>query len=80
MNKGIIYLKDTEVGKRIFHPYKNPFILEDVDNENTFMCKKTSFCKNGLKHFIGSKDNDKKVRPLCLVFSKVKSYKKNWWN
>ena len=76
MNKETVKFKDIKIGKTKFNRYKNPFLLEDVDNDTIFRCNKVAFGKNCFKYFIGSKDNDKKVSPLYLGFSKVKVYRK----
>ena len=37
---------------------------------------KVSFGKKVPKYFVGYKDN-KKVRPLCIMFPKISAYRKN---
>lgn len=70
MNKQTVKSKDIEIGKRKFNCSKNLFLLEDVNNDIIFISNKVSFGKSCFKYFIGSKDNDKKIKPLFLFFKR----------
>ena len=48
-------------------------LFYNVDIDEIMLSNKFSFVKNDFKYFIGYKD-DKKVKPLCIMFPKISGY------
>ena len=57
-----------------FHQHKRPISIKNIDINNIVVSSKVSFCKKGLKYFIGYKDT-KKIRPLCIFLPKMSAYR-----
>ena len=57
-----------------FHQNKSPISINDTDINKIVVSNKLPFDKQGFIYFIGYKD-DKKIRPLCKLFTKVSAYK-----
>ena len=67
MDKKVIRIDDTEIEEYRFHEYKSLILINNIDNNKIVVLNKFPFDKQGLKHFIGLKDN-KRIRPLCKFF------------
>ena len=73
MSKEIVTLKMKNIN---FINTKNPILISDVNFNKIIVSNKVPFGKKGFKYFIGYKD-DRKVRPLCIIFSKITAYRRN---
>ena len=89
MNKEIILFGDIKIEICKFHYSKYAIKVNNLGVNKVIISKRVSFCKKGFKYFIGYKD-DKKVKPLCIMFPKMSGYvkcfdetklffDKNWW-
>ena len=74
MNKEIIEFGNTEIEKQIFHSYKNPIFINDVDIDNILISNKTSSGKTSYKYFIGYLVDDYKIKPLHIMLPKISAY------
>ena len=70
----IIKFDNAEIEKYKFHQYKGPFLIYNIDINNTVVSNKVSFGGKDFKYFIGQKDV-KKSRPLCIFLPKMSAYK-----
>ena len=75
MGKVIFNFDDIEVKKSKFNKFKYPVDINEVDNDKIIISYKVSAGEKGFKYFIGYKD-DEKVRPLCIMLSKLSGYVK----
>ena len=73
MSKEIVTLKLKNIN---FINTKNPILISDVNFNKIIVSNKVPFGKKGFKYFIGYKD-DRKVRPLCIILSKITAYRRN---
>ena len=73
MSKEIVTLKMKNIN---FINTKNPILISDVNFNKIIVSNKVPFGKKGFKYFIGYKD-DRKVRPLCIILSKITAYRRN---
>ena len=73
MDKKIIRIDDTEIEEYRFHEYKSLILINNIDINKIVVPNKFPFDKQGLKHFIGLKDN-KRTRPLCKFFLEMIIY------
>ena len=73
MNKKVIRIDDTEIEEYRFHEYKSLILINNIDINKIVVLNKFPFDKQGLKHFIGLKDN-KRIRPLCKFFLEMIIY------
>ena len=75
MGKEIVTFGNTEIEKYIFHHYKNPIFLEDMDINNILISNKTPVSKRNYEYFIDYMDDDYKIKP-CFQNKRVhiKSY------
>ena len=78
MGKEIITFDDIEVEKHNFHQYKNPISIYDVNIDRIVLLNKIPFGKKGFKYFIGHKNDDEKVMPLCINLLKMSAYKRHF--
>ena len=62
MDKKIIKFDDTEIEEYVFHQYKSPTSINDIDINKMVVSNKFSFDKQDFKYFIGYKDPEK-IRP-----------------
>ena len=76
MGKEIITFGDIEIKNRKFHHCKN-LILLDVNIAKIQVLSMVSRGQKNYKYFIGYKDDDPKMKPLCM-FSKISAYVKSW--
>ena len=67
------YLKFKVIQKTLFHQYKSPISINNIDINQIVVSNKVSSCKKSFKYFIGYKEG-KKFRPLCLMLSKMSAY------
>ena len=67
MSKEIVMFSDIEIEKHAFHLCRswNFSVAPDIDIDIY------SFGKNYFKCFTGDKDDDKKVKPLCIMLPKM---------
>ena len=95
MNKEIILYGDIKIEICKFHYSRYAIKVNNLGVDKVIISKRVSFCKKGFKYFIGCKDfigykDDKKVKPLCIMFPKMSGYvkrfdetklffDKNWW-
>ena len=56
----IIKFDNAEIEKHKFHQYKGPFLIYNIDINNTVVSNKVSFGGKDFKYFIGQKDVKKK--------------------
>ena len=73
MDKKVIRIDDTEIEEYRFHEYKSLILINNIDINKIVVLNKFPFDKQGLKHFIGLKDN-KRIRPLCKFFLEMIIY------
>ena len=78
MNKEILVFSTCEIDKCKFHYPKNPVQTDDVDTDKTLISNKVSLGKNGYRCFIGNRDNDYKIKPLCIMLRKMSGYIKRF--
>ena len=77
MKKEILTYADAGIDKRKFRCYKDQ-ILIDVDISKILISNKVSFGKKYGKYFSGYKNDDYKIKPLCIQFAKMSEYVKNF--
>ena len=77
MKKEILTYADAGIDKRKFRCYKDQ-ILIDVDIYKILISNKVSFGKKYDKYFSGYKNDDYKIKPLCIQFTKMSEYVKNF--
>ena len=77
MVKGIISFGNIEIEKYKSHHRKNLILLEDVDTDNILITGMVSMGEKDYKYFIGCKDVDYKIKPLCIIFPKTTPCVKN---
>ena len=77
MKKEILTYADAGIDKRKFRCYKDQ-ILIDVDIYKILISNKISFGKKYDKYFSGYKNDDYKIKPLCIQFAKMSEYIKNF--
>ena len=77
MKKEILTYADAGIDKRKFRCYKDQ-ILIDVDIYKILISNKISFGKKYDKYFSGYKNDDYKIKPLCIQFTKMSEYVKNF--
>ena len=65
MKKEILTYADAGIDKRKFRCYKDQ-ILIDADIYKILISNKVSFGKKYDKYFIGYKNDDYKIKPLCI--------------
>ena len=65
MKKEILTYADAGIDKRKFRCYKDQ-ILIDVDIYEILISNKVSFGKKYDKYFSGYKNDDYKIKPLCI--------------
>ena len=68
---------DTENEKHKFHQQKDPISINNTDINKIVVSSKVSFGKKDFKYFIGY-TNNKKVRPLCILFPKMSAYRRDF--
>ena len=73
MDKKIITFDDTEIEKYIFHQYKRPNSIDNIDFNKIVVSNKISFDKKDFKCFIGYK-----IRLLCIFLPKMSAYRKDF--
>ena len=73
MDKKVIRIDVTEIEEYRFHEYKSLILINNIDINKIVVLNKFPFDKQGLKHFIGLKDN-KRIRPLCKFFLEMIIY------
>ena len=73
MDKKVIRFDDTEIEEYKSHQYKSLISINNIDINKIVVPNKFPFGKQGLKHFIGLKDN-KRIRPLCIFFLEMIIY------
>ena len=66
MEKAIIKLSDTDIGKHKFHQYKRPISIKNIDINKIVVSNKVSFGIKGFKYFTGY--NDAKELDLYAYF------------
>ena len=49
-------------------------MIDDVDFKKILISNKVSVFKKGYKYFTYYKDNDYKVKPLCIMLPKMSGY------
>ena len=52
--------------------------INDINVDKIIVSTKISLCIKGFKYFICYKDDDEKVNPLCIMFSKMIGYVKSF--
>ena len=73
--KEIIMFGNIEVEKQKFHQYKSPIWISNMDISKTVVPNRVPFGKKDFKYFIGYEE-DKKVRFLCIMLSKMSTYRR----
>ena len=63
MDKKVVKLDDTEIGKYKFHQHKSPASIDNIDINKIVVSDKVSFGKKDFKYFVSYKDA-KNVRPF----------------
>ena len=66
-----------EVEKHKFHQHSSPISTYDVDINKIVVSNKFPFGKKGFKYSVSFKDG-KKARPLCVMFPKIRAYKRDF--
>ena len=56
---------------------ENTILIYNVDFNKILTSNKVFFSKTGFKYFIGYKYG-KKIRPLCVIFPKMSSYRRDF--
>ena len=73
----VLNFGENKIEKHKLHHHKSPISIYDVDGNKTLVSNKYSFSKNGFKYFIGCQ-NGKQVRPLCIMFPKLSTYRRDF--
>ena len=73
----VIKLDDIEIQKPSNSPTEEPISIANIDINEVIVSNKVSFGKKGFKFFIVNKDA-KKIRPLCILLSKMSAYRKDF--
>ena len=76
MKKIIIKFGDNEIKKQIFHQYKIPISIKNIDTNKIVVSNKVSFGKKDFKYFIGFKDA--KIRPLFIFLPKISAHRRDF--
>ena len=66
MSKKTLKFDNIRVNKEEFHQYKQPIDLDLVNIEQIVVSDKFKYSDDGLKSFIGYKE-DEIVKPLCII-------------
>ena len=53
-------------------------MIYDLDIEKILVSNNVSFDKKDYKYFFGYKDDDYKIKPLCIMLQKVSGYAGNF--
>ena len=77
VNKETITFGSIKIEKRKFHYSKYPININTVDIDKIIRSSKVTFRTNRFKYFTGYKD-DEKVKPLCILFLKLRRYTKSF--
>ena len=74
-----IIFDDKKIKKKFFYRSRKPFNVSDIDVNKILISKEVVYgTKNLLKYFIGYIDEDDVIRPLCLNFSQMIGYLKEF--
>ena len=74
MGKKIIKFEDIEIEQYKFYKHNSPISINEIDIHEIVVSNKLPFGKQDFKYFIGYKD-DQKIRPFCIFFSKMSTYR-----
>ena len=77
IGKGILMFDDIKCGKNQFYRYKNLVLLRDIDIQKVLVSNKISFGEKNYTYFIGYLYNNRKIKPLHIIFSKTSAYVKS---
>ena len=72
-------MKIKKINKSNFYKNKKLFNIQDLDVNKILVSRKESYgTKNSLKYFIGYKDDEDIIRPLCIKLPQMIGYVKHF--
>ena len=78
MDKGSLIFGDIGIDKCNFHCPEYPMWVDYEYIDKILISNKVQYGKKGNKHFIGYKDDDYKIKPLCIMLPKISGYAKSF--
>ena len=69
---------NIKVEKHKFHQHKNPISIYDINIGRIVVSNKVLFLKKCFKYFIGYKNDNEKVMPLCTTLPKISAYRRDF--